>query len=249
MITKFYKGYTELNNKIPTSKRKSRNINPKWREVGGFLSDAYVLVDIDDTVNVDLFFTIINDFHIKCHITESQHGIHAIFKKPKEQLAYGNRKETLTGVICDYKCSNNKGYERIIIDGEPLPVIEECEEPDILPYLLFPFGRRRDLQQARKGDGRHNILRDLSNVYAIYEKDPNNISIILNYVNENVFAEPRDAVNMRICDIQDSIRYMNKNYTDDDINDILKSVDKNKLIKLCVQYDLLSPDFYKEVNK
>lgn len=239
MHTKFYKGYTELHNKVPTSKRKSRFIKQEWQEVGGYLADDYVLVDIDDATNVNLFFTIINDFHINCHVTESRHGIHAIFKKPSEQLAYGNRKETLTGVICDYKCSNNKGYERIIINGEQLPVITECENPDVLPWLLYPFGRARDLQQAQAGDGRHKILMDLSNVYAIYEKDPHNISIMLNWVNENVFTEARKSVNISIADIQDSIMYMSKDYTDTEIYDIIKKVDKNKLIKLCVQYGLV----------
>lgn len=239
MHTKFYKGYTELHNKVPTSKRKSRFIKSEWQEVGGYLADDYVLVDIDDATNVDLFFTIINDFHINCHVTESRHGIHAIFKKPPEKLAYGNRKETLTGVICDYKCSNNKGYERIIINGEQLPIITECENPDVLPWLLYPFGRARDLQQAQAGDGRHKILMDLSNVYAIYEKDPHNISIMLNWVNENVFTEARKSVNISIADIQDSIMYMSKDYTDTEIYDIIKKVDKNKLIKLCVQYGLV----------
>lgn len=239
MHTKFYKGYTELYNKVPTSKRKSRFIKSEWQEVGGYLADDYVLVDIDDATNVDLFFTIINDFHINCHVTESRHGIHAIFKKPSEQLAYGNRKETLTGVICDYKCSNNKGYERIIINGEQLPVINDCGNPDVLPWLLYPFGRARDLQQAQAGDGRHKILMDLSNVYAIYEKDPHNISIMLNWVNENVFTEARKSVNISIADIQDSIMYMSKDYTDTEIYDIIKKVDKNKLIKLCVQYGLV----------
>lgn len=239
MHTKFYKGYAELHNKVPTSKRKSRFIKQEWQEVGGYLADDYVLVDVDDATNVDLFFTIINDFHINCHVTESRHGIHAIFKKPSEQLAYGNRKETLTGVICDYKCSNNKGYERIIINGEQLPIVMECENPDVLPWLLYPFGRARGLQQAQAGDGRHKILMDLSNVYAIYEKDPHNISIMLNWVNENVFTEARKSVNISIADIQDSIRYMSKDYTDAEIYDIIKKVDKNKLIKLCVQYGLV----------
>lgn len=239
MHTKFYKGYTELHNKVPTSKRKSRFIKQEWQEVGGYLADDYVLVDIDDATNVNLFFTIINDFHINCHVTESRHGIHAIFKKPSEQLAYGNRKETLTGVICDYKCSNNKGYERIIINGEQLPVIKDCGNPDVLPWLLYPFGKARGLQQAQAGDGRHKILMDLSNVYAIYEKDPHNISIMLNWVNENVFTEARKSVNISIADIQDSIMYMSKDYTDTEIYDIIKKVDKNKLIKLCVQYGLV----------
>ena len=229
MITKFYKGYTELRNKVPTSKRKSRVIRPEWQEVGGYLADEYVLVDIDDSTNVDLFFTIINDFHIRCHVTESRHGIHAIFRKPTEQLAYGNRKETLTGVICDYKCTSNNGYERIIIDREPLPVINECDNPDILPWLLFPFGRARGLQDMQAGDGRHKVLMDLSNVYAIYERDPHNISIMLNWVNEKI----------SIADIQDSISYMNKNYTDTEFYDMIRNVDKNKVLKLLVQYGVI----------
>ena len=245
MITKFYKGYTELHNKVPTSKRKSRVIKSEWQEVGGFLADNYVLVDIDDMNNANLFFNIINDYNIKCHVTESRHGVHAIFKKPCEQLAYGNRKETLTGVICDYKCSNNKGYERIIIDGKPLPVIIECSDPDELPWLLFPFGKPRNLQQMKHGLGRHNTFMELSNVYAIYENDPNKILNTIKWVNDNVFVEPRESVNITIPFVLDSIRYMNTSYDDNQIMDIVKDVDKNKLIKLLVQYGLIDPEVFK----
>nr|DAG43698.1 MAG TPA: hypothetical protein [Caudoviricetes sp.] len=245
MITKFYKGYTELHNKVPTSKRKSKIIKSEWQEVGGFLADNYVLVDIDDMDNANLFFNIINDYNIKCHVTESRHGIHAIFKKPREKLAYGNRKETLTGVICDYKCSNNKGYERIIIDGKQLPVIIECSVPDELPWLLFPFGKPRNLQQMRHGLGRHNTFMELSNVYAIYENDPNKILDTIKWVNANVFAEPRESVNITIPFVLDSIRYMNTSYDDTQIMDIVKDVDKNKLIKLLVQYGLIQPEVFK----
>lgn len=248
MITKFYKGYTELHNKVPTSKRKSRYIKPTWGEVGGFLDDNYVLVDIDDMDNANLFFTIINDYDIKCHVTQSRHGIHAIFKKPCEKLAYGNRKETLTGVICDYKCSNNKGYERIIINGKQLPIIIECDEPDVLPWLLFPFGKPRNLQQIKHGCGRHNTFMELSNVYAIYENDPNKILNTIKWVNENVFEEPRKSVNITIPFVLDSIRYMNTSYDNNQIMDIVKDVDKNKLIKLLVQYGLVNPNIFKEVD-
>lgn len=245
MITKFYKGYTELRNKVPTSKRKSRFIKPEWNEVGGFISNNYILVDIDDKINADLFFNVCTNWDIKCHITASRHGIHAIFKKPSCQLAYGNRKETLIGVICDYKCSDQKGYERIIIDGEPLEVITGCEEPDELPWLLYPFGKPRNLQQMKHGDCRHKVFMELSNVYAIYENNPNEILNTIKWVNENVFYEPRESVNIKLPFVMNSIRYMNTTYTDEQVYDMIKDVDTNKLIKLCVQYGLIDPEVFK----
>lgn len=247
MKTKFYRAFTELNNeKKPMGKRKSRFIKPEWKEVGGYLTDDYVLFDIDDKdVNCNLFFDIVSTFNLHCHITESLHGIHAIFRKPIERLAYGNGKESLIGVLADYKCSNNKGYERIITDGKPHPIIYDCDEPDVLPWLLFPFGRNRDLQQVRHGDGRHNILLGLSNVYAMYENDPHKILNMLKWVNENVFQEPRKSVNISISDVTNSITYMNKTYTDTEIYDMIKDVDKNKLIKLCVQYGLINEEAFR----
>lgn len=241
MHTKFYRAFVELNeDKQPRGKRKSRFIKSEWNDVGGYLADDYVLFDIDDKdVNCNLFFDIVSTFNLHCHITESVHGIHAIFKKPEIQLAYGNGKESLIGVLADYKCSNNKGYERIIINKEPLPIIYDCDEPDELPWLLYPFGRARDLQQVRHGDGRHNILLGLSNVYAIYENDPHKILKMLNWVNENVFQEPRKSVNISISDVMDSITYMGKQYTDEEVYDIIKKVDKNRLMKLLVQYNLV----------
>lgn len=247
MKTKFYRAFTELNaEKKPISTRKSRIIKPEWKEVGGYLADDYVLFDIDDkNVNCNLFFDVVSTFNLHCHITESIHGIHAIFRKPTEQLAYGNGKESLIGVIADYKCTNNKGYERIITNGKTHPIIYDCDEPDVLPWLLFPFGRSRGLQQAKHGDGRHNILLGLSNVYAIYENDPYKILKILNWVNENVFQEPRKSVNISIADVMNSITYMGKQYTDEEVYDIIKKVDKNKVMQLLVQYGLIKEEVLK----
>lgn len=239
-MNKFYKAYVELRNKVPTSKRKSRVINPKWDEVGAYLADNYVLFDIDDKdTNANLFFDLVSTHNLHCHITESEHGIHAIFKKPAERLAYGNRKETLTGILADYKCSNNKGYERIIINKEPLPIVYNCDEPDVLPWFLYPFGRPRNLQDMEHGASRHTTFLDLSNVYAIYENDPQKILDMIHWVNDNVFAVARESVNVRICDVMDSIQFMKQQYTDIEICDIIKNVDKSKLLKLLVQYDLL----------
>lgn len=253
MNTKFYRAFAELNDeKQPITKRKSRYIKTEWKEVGGYLADDYVLFDIDDKdVNCNLFFDIVNTFNINCHITESVHGIHAIFKKPDEKLAYGNGRESLVGVWADYKCSNNKGYERIITNGNPLSIINDCNEPDELPWLLFPFGRPRYLQSVKHGDGRHNTLLDLSNVYAIYEDNPQKILDMLNWVNKNVFEEPRKSVNVAIKDVMNSIQYMNQQYTDVELCDIINKVDKNKfnkVIPLLVQYNLVKPDFYEELQ-
>lgn len=249
MITKFYKGYAELENKVPTSKRKSRIIKSEWKEVGGFIADNYILVDVDDkTTNANLFFDICEYLGVNCHVTESKNGIHAIFKKPNERLAYGNciEKETLAGLMCDYRISEYKGYERIIIDGEPLPIINECEEPDELPWLLYPFGKPRHLQDQKHGTARHNTFMELSNVYAIYETDPNKILNTIKWVNQNVFAEPRSSVNITIDFVLDSIRYMNTSYDDSQFLDIMKNVkDTNKTIKLLVQYGILSPEVFK----
>lgn len=247
MITKFYKGYKELHNKVPTSKRKSRIIKPEWKEVGGWLAKDYLLFDIDDkNVNANIFFSIINDFNIKCHITESQNGIHAIFKNPHIKLPYGNGKETLTGIMADYKCIENQGYERIIIDGKTHPIINYCEEPDVLPWLLFPMACKRDLQHMKHGCSRHNTHLGLSNLYAIYEHDPHKILDTIKWVNENVFEEPRKSVNIKIADVVDSIQYMNKNYTDTEFYDMIKDIkDKNKAIKLLVQYGLIDPEVFK----
>lgn len=248
MKTKFYKGYAKLIDKKPISKRKSRTIKSDWREVGGWLADDYILFDIDDKdVNANIFFTLINEYDIKCHITESKHGIHAIFKKPSIKLALGNGigRETLTGIIADYKSTELSGYERIIIDGKPLPIINDCDDPDELPWLLFPFGKPRNLQQMKHGLGRHNTFMELSNVYAIYENDPNKILNTIKWVNQNVFAEPRESVNITIPFVLDSIRYMNTSYDYSQIMDIVKDVDKNKLIKLLVQYGLIQSEVFK----
>lgn len=233
--TKFYASYYPLHNKVRTNNRAYRTINSEWKEVGGRLKEEYILFDIDDKcTNANLFFDLKNMLDFKCHITESEHGIHAIFKKPKD-IIIGNKihAETVTGIICDYKGYKNS-YERIIVNGKPLQVIEYCDEPQELPFVLFPYNLKPNLQGVVDGSGRHGILGALNNIYARYCSDPELILKLTNWVNSNVFKESRESVNWEIKHVMDSIQYYNRdNLKLDDVLTKYK-IDENKLINYIV---------------
>ena len=234
--SKFYTAFYPLRNKERINKRSYRTINNTWDEVGGRFKEDYMLFDIDDKdVNANLFFDLKDMLGFKAHITESEHGIHAIFKKPKE-IYIGNRihAETITGIICDYKGYGNS-YERFIVDRKPLEVIEWCDEPYELPFVLFPYNLKPDLQGVEEGDGRHAILGALNNIYARYCSDPKLILQLTNWVNDNVFKEARDKVNWSIKDVMDSIQYYNRDNLK--LDDVLTKyeIDNNKLINYIVR--------------
>lgn len=209
---KFYNSYRECTeDKRPITIRGSRTIDSNWEHVLGLIKPEYILFDIDDkTTNANLFFALKEEFEFRCHITESCNGIHAIFRTPVSTMGTnlcGNNRETVTGIIADFKHGGEN--ERIIAYGKAHNVIEWCDEPDELPFMLFPFGRKRGLQDVTEGDGRHHIQGDLNNVLATYYTDPEIILRITNWVNSNVFLMPRKSVNWSIKDVWNSIQYVN----------------------------------------
>lgn len=238
--TKFYSSFRECTeDKVPLTKRGKAIYDPRWKNVLGVLRSPYMLFDIDDKgVNANLFLELKQEFGFKCHIVESCNGIHAIFKTPtdtKGTFVCGTGKETITGIICDYK--NSGENERIIADGKPHKVIEWCDDVDELPFLLFPFARVRNLQDEQHGSERHRTHGDLNNIYATYTNDVDLIMRITKWVNDTVFKEPRKSINWSRRDVLNSIEYVNS-LKGKSLQDVLTeyNVPQSALINYIVRY-------------
>lgn len=208
---KFYRGYIKLKeDKTPyDNKRMHRHMINDWPTVGGILKADYVLVDIDTFEDSDLFMRLVDDYKWKAHIVATDSGIHAIFKKPDIAIASVVGRELMCGIRADFKMGRrdykSSDYECVIKHGKCREMLQRCEDPQVLPWQLMPFTNELDLKSVGNGDGRHGIHRQLISRACAYSTNAIEIIDYVKWVNNNIFAVPRESVNWKQRDVQDWI--------------------------------------------
>lgn len=222
-MSKFYRGYIKLReDKSPINRRMSRHMITDWPTIGGVFASDYMMIDIDTFEDSDLFMQLVNKYDWKTHIVATDSGLHAIFRKSDIVISSNNGAETMCGIICDYKQGRRdwaaSDYECIIKHGKSREIIQNCEDPQVLPWQLMPFTVKMNLKSVGDGDGRHGIHRQLISRACAYTTNAKEILNYVTWVNDNIFAVPRKSVNWKVRDIQDWI--------DDNIKDDEMSIDE-----------------------
>lgn len=208
-MSNFYRGYIKLNeDKTPyDNKRMHRHMITDWPTVGGILKNEYLLVDIDTYEDADLFMQLVDKYEWKTHIVATDSGVHAIFKKPDIALASVLGRELMCGLRADFKVGRrdfrSSDYECIVKHGKCRELLQQCDDPQVLPWQLMPFTNELDLKSAGEGDGRHGIHKQLISRASAYCGDASEILDFVKWVNDNVFDVPRKSVNWKQRDVQD----------------------------------------------
>ena len=228
MNTNFYRGYIKLKeDKSPLSRRMYRHVPEGWDTVGGVLKNEYVLIDIDNFDDADLFMQLVDKYKWRTHVVGTDKGIHAIFKKPDIKFGSNNNVELMCGLIADIKQGRSdwksSDYECIIKHGKAREVICECNDPQMLPWQLMPFTVKLDLKSVGTGDGRHEVHKKLIHRACAYTTDAEEILDYVKWVNFNIFAEPRKSVNWKVREVQD---WIDNNIKEDvSIDELLQQYD------------------------
>ena len=210
-MSNFYRGYIKLKeDKTPyDNKRMHRHMINDWQTVGGILKNEYVLVDIDTHEDSDLFMRLVDKYEWKCHVVATDSGVHAIFKKPNIALSSVVGRELMCGIRADFKIGRrdfkSSDYECVIKHGKCRELLQQCDDPQILPWQLTPFTNELDLKTVGNGDGRHGIHRQLISRACAYTTNAKEIIEFVTWVNDNIFAVPRESVNWKVRDVQDWI--------------------------------------------
>lgn len=230
-MSNFYRGYIKLNeDKIPyDGRRMHRHMIRDWPTVGGILKNGYLLVDIDTYEDSDLFMQLVDKYEWKTHIVATDSGAHAIFKKPHIALASVVGRELMCGLRADFKIGRrdfrNSDYECIIKHGKCRELLQQCNEPQVLPWQLMPFTHELNLKSVGEGDGRHGIHKQLISRASAYCSDASEILDFVKWVNDNIFDVPRASVNWKVHEVQDWL-------------DDLKSEENMNLDELLQRYDV-----------
>lgn len=223
----FYRGYIKLKeDKAPyDNRRMHRQMITDWPTVGGILKSEYMLVDIDTYEDSDLFMQLVDKYNWQCHIVATDSGLHAIFKKPDIAMSSVVGRELMCGIRADFKIGRrdykSSDYECIIKHGKLRELLQQCSDPQALPWQLMAFTNELDLKSVGEGDGRHGIHKQLIHRASAYCQDASEILDYVKWVNDNIFAAPRQSVNWKVNDVQDWLDDM-KDEDDQSIDELLQ---------------------------
>lgn len=225
-----------------------RKINPQDVEAcAGILKDGLIMIDTDTDRDSELLLLLLDKLKCKCNIVSTIHGIHAIFKKPKDYHVKSDSKyETVTGLIVDVK-QGRKIVQNSDIDivkryGQEMETIQYCpiDELDELPWQLRVFNDRLNLQQARDNSGRHSLHQRLIARWQEYTNS-NAVEVLkwVQWVNDYVFAVPRKSVNWTVKQVQEwydehPLAGYLKDKTIDDIITLIDGQDLNAIYRMVV---------------
>lgn len=155
-----------------------------FSDAGYILKSDELVVDIDN-LNHETIRKIIEVFKIHTQIVWTGRGAHFYFKRPP----YFKRAHGICalGFEVEYKQSDNTFAVTVKTDGKMREVENEGMRQQ-MPKILQPIRSKKSLLGMTEGDGRNN---------AIYEHKRKIVRIgdterILNFINQNIFAEPLD---------------------------------------------------------
>ena len=187
--------YIELKGKIP-----AENFNvfvediSKLEDAGVIIPNDIVLVDFDDNYNIAL--KILNKYPTLA--IKTTRGLHLYYKIP-DGKNITNTVHTITGVgvPVDYKTGHNNKKSLGVLKQEGihrtiLNTIKSKEDIPVLPFELYPILKsKEDLVGLGDGDGRNSTLyKHILNILESVTNDNVNVAHIIEFINNNVFAEP-----------------------------------------------------------
>lgn len=162
-----------------------------FKDAGWLLTDNDYVVDIDHLPK-DIINKIIVNFNIKTQIVWTDRGVHFYFKKPGSFKRGSNRISAL-GFEYEIKHSGNTKAVTIKRNGKIREIVNEGIRED--PPFIFNSNKKYEvLYGMEKGEGRNNALFKLRSQIA----GVNEWRKILNFINENIFAESLPAEEMDI---------------------------------------------------
>ena len=220
----------------------------------GILKDGLIMIDTDTDKDSELLLLLLDKLKCRCNIVSTLHGIHAIFKKPNDYYVKSDSKyETVTGIIVDVKQGRksviNSDIDIVKRYGKEMETIQYCtiDELDELPWQLRVFNSRLNLQQAQEGSGRHSIHQRLLGRWQEYvNSDAKEALRWVQWVNDYVFAVPRESVNWKLNNVQDwydahPVMGLQEPKTLSDVISLLNDIDSREMNKIysyvCTNFD------------
>lgn len=159
-----FRGYVPTNNKkclLPFKNKTSEellslNETKNFGEYAGVLAENVLLIDIDDAVEADILFRIVQEHNIQCQVRETTRGKHFYFIDSSVEKC--GRVKLACGLTADIKLGNRNSYAVLKFNGRMREIIYDTHEYGAAPFFLKPVRNVPDFGNMGDGDGRNQKL-------------------------------------------------------------------------------------------
>ena len=162
----FFKGYVKTKDKKCVEKFKNRTDFKSYEEVkdlpefAGILADNAILIDIDDEVQSEILFKIVDDLQLRCRVYQTTRGKHFLFLNANVDKCFTHCNLAI-GITADIKVGSRSSYEVLKFDNKEREIIYDKfdeEEYQSLPKWMIPVKNSTDFLNMENGDGRNQAL-------------------------------------------------------------------------------------------
>ena len=162
-----FRGYVRTKDKKPIQKFKGVNDLLTLKDVenddeyAGILNDDFVVLDVDDSVEAEKTFRLVDDLGLNCRVVNTTRGKHFIFKKnPALKLKGTTHNICSLGFNFDIRIGINQ-YIIVKAKGKVREVIKEFDESkeiEAFPKYFAPISSSNKFTNLTEGDGRNGKL-------------------------------------------------------------------------------------------
>lgn len=157
-----FKGYVQLDGKKSLTKFKTDDTLLTYEQVkntpgfGGVLADGIILIDVDDSDDANILYSILEQNNIQCPVLKTDRGMHFYFTNTTADKCGTNVRLAL-GINADIKVGTS--YAVLKKDGVPRIFINSENTPTpLLPKFLTPISSKINFKELDAGEGRNNAL-------------------------------------------------------------------------------------------
>ena len=161
-----FKGYIPTINKAPLTTFKNKGSADLYtrkevenlEDYAGIIADGIVVVDVDDEIQAQIIFNIIQDKKLNTTVYKTTRGIHAYFKVNQHTLTNKVNTNVAIGLKVDMKIGSRNSYMCLKHQGVEREIIYQTDSIQELPVWLSPIKYTFPFLNMEKGDGRNQTL-------------------------------------------------------------------------------------------
>lgn len=195
-IDPLFRGYVLTKNKNciepfkDVSNLKSYSEIQNASEFAGILDKNTVLIDVDDEVQSEILYELVQNLDLKCRIYKTTRGMHFLFLNNGMIKRNRTKSYLFLGIKCDIKLGSRNSYSILKFNNKEREILRDFTEYDTVPKYLTPTNLDLPFLKLSEGDGRNQelfnyILQLQSNDFTVEESRE-----CINLINKYVLEQP-----------------------------------------------------------
>lgn len=175
---------------VPDSGLRTLDQAKEFDSYAGVLAPGIVLLDFDIKKHSEVAYKIVTELGLKCRIYQSDKGYHFLFRASSRFTKSITAVQLACGLTCDIKLGDKNSYECLKVDGRERPMVQDCDDPDVVPAFLSPVDTDIDFMSMGDGDGRNSKLYSYLLTLTKYHFTPDESRKTVDVINRFVFTDP-----------------------------------------------------------